>query len=127
MERDHVGGIHEPPVDEFVLCEDTAMVAVDGACPAHNGDACLQLYVPAADLAAARGRIAELEAQLRTDAEERCPTPSRVAALIERSRALEAALRPFVDGVWGSSATRFDITVSASAMLAARVALDPQP
>ena len=31
----------------FTLCEDTGMVAVDGACPAHRGDACLREYVPA--------------------------------------------------------------------------------
>lgn len=34
----------------FTLCEDTGMLAVDGACPAHRGDACLREYVPATAL-----------------------------------------------------------------------------
>lgn len=30
----------------FTLCEDTGMLAVDGRCPAHDGDACLLQYMP---------------------------------------------------------------------------------
>lgn len=29
----------------FTLCEDTGMLAVEGACPAHGGDACLAQFV----------------------------------------------------------------------------------